>query len=76
VDAPRSHHQWLPDRFDLESGSVTDDVLAALRAMGHDVRQSGRQGSAHSIWIDPSSGMAYGINDRRDSTSKATAAGK
>ena len=73
VDAPRSHHQWLPDRFDLEEGSATEDVLAKLRAMGHNVRQQGRQGSAHSIWIQPETGKVYGIADRRDATGKASA---
>ena len=72
VDAPRSHHQWLPDRFDLEEGSATEDVLAKLRALGHTVRQQGRQGSAHSIWIQPGTGAVFGIADRRDATSKAS----
>ena len=70
VDAPRSDHEWLPDRFNLEDGSAADEVLAKLRALGHVVRQSGRQGSAHSIWIGREG--AFGINDRRDSTSKAS----
>jgi gamma-glutamyltranspeptidase/glutathione hydrolase len=72
VDAPRSHHQWLPDRFDLEEGHASDDVLKALRAMGHNARQQGRQGAAHSIWIQPGTGLVFGIADRRDATSKAS----
>jgi hypothetical protein len=43
--------------------------------MGHDVRVSGRQGSAQSIWVDPKTGTAYGIADTRDATAKASAAG-
>jgi gamma-glutamyltranspeptidase/glutathione hydrolase len=74
VEASRSHHQWLPDRFDLEEGSASEDVLAKLRALGHTVRQQGRQGSAHSIWIQPGTGAVFGIADRRDATSKASAA--
>ncbi len=76
VDAARSDHEWLPDRISLEEGAVSDDVLAKLRALGHTVRQSGRQGSANSIWIQPGTGMAYGVNDRREATSKASAAGR
>ncbi|HEX5070856.1 MAG TPA: gamma-glutamyltransferase [Vicinamibacterales bacterium] len=76
VDAPRSHHQWLPDRFDLEADAVAEDVLAKLRAMGHTVRAQGRQGSAHSIWIQPGTGLVFGINDRREATSKASPGGR
>jgi gamma-glutamyltranspeptidase/glutathione hydrolase len=74
VDAPRSHHQWLPDRLDLEQGAVSDDVLAKLRAMGHNVRAQGSQGAAHSIWVQPGTGAIFGVNDKRESVSKASAA--
>ena len=72
IDAARSHHQWLPDRLTIETNGVTDDVLAALKTLGHNVQRQGRQGSAQSIWIDRSTGMAYGIADKRDSTAKAS----
>ena len=79
VDLPRMHHQWLPDRASLEPAGVTnevpkavgDDVLDALRAMGHTVvRGEERQGDAHSIWVAPD-GTPYGVNDRRTADSKA-----
>jgi len=71
VDAPRMHHQWLPDAITLEEGAVPQDVLDALQAMGHDVTLRGRQGDAHSILVDPATGVAYGANDRRSADSKA-----
>ncbi len=71
VDLARMHHQWLPDRATIEEGGVPDEVLTALRAMGHDVRTQGRQGDAHSIWIGPD-GIAYGANDKRTADSKAS----
>jgi gamma-glutamyltranspeptidase / glutathione hydrolase len=71
VDAPRMHHQWLPDRASIES--LDDATAATLRAMGHELRVGGRQGSAHSIWIDPKTGAAYGIEDRRSPDAKAAA---
>jgi gamma-glutamyltranspeptidase/glutathione hydrolase len=74
VEAPRSDHEWMPDRLNLEADAVSEDVLAKLRALGHTVRQSGRQGSANSIWIQPATGMVYGVNDKREATSKASAA--
>ena len=72
VDAPRMHHQWLPDRVWLEGGALTIAELAELEAMGHDARQGGEQGDAHTIWVDPRTGKAYGVNDRRSADSKAS----
>jgi gamma-glutamyltranspeptidase/glutathione hydrolase len=71
VDAPRLHHQWLPDRATIEEDGITEEVAAQLRAMGHDVRVAGRQGDAHSIWIAPD-GTPYGVNDTRSPDSKAS----
>jgi len=72
VDAPRTHHQWMPDRASFESGALTIAETAALEALGHDVQQGGQQGDAHSIWIDPKTRIAYGINDTRSADSKAS----
>ncbi len=74
VDAARSHHQWLPDRLTIESEGISEAELAALVARGHTVNAQGRQGSAQSIWIHPTTGQAYGIADARDRTAKAAAA--
>jgi len=72
VAAPRMHHQWLPDRLSIEANGVSDDVLAALQAMGHDVRMGGTQGSAQTIWVHPNTGALYGIADRRSADAKAS----
>jgi gamma-glutamyltranspeptidase/glutathione hydrolase len=37
VDAPRFHHQWLPDTLEVEPGALTPAVIEALEAMGHKV---------------------------------------
>jgi gamma-glutamyltranspeptidase/glutathione hydrolase len=74
VDLARMHHQWLPDRVTLEDTAVPEEVLATLRAMGHEVRtlsRPSRQGDAHSIWVAPD-GMAYGVEDKRTPDSKAS----
>jgi gamma-glutamyltranspeptidase/glutathione hydrolase len=71
VDLPRMHHQWLPDRVSIEEGKVPDQVLADLRALGHEVRTQTRQGDAHSIWIAPD-GTPYGVHDTRTPDSKAS----
>jgi gamma-glutamyltranspeptidase/glutathione hydrolase len=72
VDAPRMHHQWLPDRLSIEENGVTPETLAALKALGHDVRMSGRQGSAQTIWVHPNTGAVYGVADMRSPDAKAS----
>jgi gamma-glutamyltranspeptidase len=74
VDAPRVHHQWLPDTTRIEAGGASEAVLAELRAKGERVGVGGRgQGDAHSIMYDSDSHTAYGANDRRTPDSKASA---
>jgi gamma-glutamyltranspeptidase / glutathione hydrolase len=74
VDAARMHHQWLPDEVSLERHMPdADSVAARLREMGHTVRVRGGQGDAHSIAVDPVTGVAYGANDKRSPDSKAAA---
>jgi gamma-glutamyltranspeptidase / glutathione hydrolase len=72
VDAPRMHHQWLPDEVFLERHTPDAETVATrLREMGHTVRVRGGQGDAHSIWVDSRTGIAYGANDKRSPDSKA-----
>ncbi|HET9986567.1 MAG TPA: gamma-glutamyltransferase [Longimicrobiales bacterium] len=66
VDAPRLHHQWLPDRVNVEQDGLPPATVAALKAMGYQVRLGGRQGTAHSILIDPVNGDRIGAADPRD----------
>ena len=71
VDAPRMHHQWLPDQITVEANGITPAVSAALQEMGHRVRVQGVQGYAHSIGIDPATRQRVGAPDRRDGDSSA-----
>ena len=53
VAAARFHHQWMPDRFQLEGFSDQyDSATDGLKKMGHKIVKSGPQGSAHSIFVD------------------------
>jgi gamma-glutamyltranspeptidase/glutathione hydrolase len=66
VDAPRMHHQWLPDRLRLESDLAgKTELKAALEKLGHTLDRPTRQGDAHTIWIDPKTGDLVGAADRR-----------
>ena len=75
VDAPRMHHQWLPDAVTLERAAATPAVIEKLRALGHTVNTGGAQGDANSIGVD-ASGTAWGAADKRSPDGKASAAGR
>jgi len=66
VNAPRIHHQWLPDRLRIEENGTSEATLEALRAMGHTADMGGQQGLAHSIMIDPRTGERLGAADPRN----------
>jgi gamma-glutamyltranspeptidase / glutathione hydrolase len=52
VDAPRVHHQWLPDRIVTED-RIPDELANGLRARGHEVVERGTIGHANCIEVDP-----------------------
>lgn len=59
---PRLHHQWQPDRLQVESG-FSPDALAVLRARGHELEFSAAMGSLQTVmWND---GLFYGFSDPR-----------
>ncbi|MCD7108714.1 gamma-glutamyltransferase [Rhizobium sp. DKSPLA3] len=37
IDAPRLHHQWMPDTVAIEPFALSADTLNVLQGMGHDV---------------------------------------
>jgi gamma-glutamyltranspeptidase / glutathione hydrolase len=69
VNAPRIHHQWLPDEIRIEEG-ISPDTTALLERLGHKVVQKSAMGAIQSIMIDPG-GILYGGADPRRSTSSA-----
>jgi gamma-glutamyltranspeptidase/glutathione hydrolase len=65
VDAPRLHHQWLPDRTDYEQTGLSPDTVKLLQAMGHTLKAITAQGVAEVIVVDPRDGTLQGGSDRR-----------
>jgi gamma-glutamyltranspeptidase/glutathione hydrolase len=49
VDAPRIHHQWMPDEIRFERGALPADVAARLRALGHKLTERDRLGHVSMI---------------------------
>jgi gamma-glutamyltranspeptidase/glutathione hydrolase len=70
VQAPRLHHQWMPDQTYVEPG-FAPAVLADLQARGHTLVPSAPYGSANSIAVTRQ--VDIGAADSR--TRGATAAG-
>lgn len=68
INAPRFHHQWLPDRILMEE-FVSPGVEQALRARGHETRRRGHIGLVNAIGIDPRTGERLGAADPRDTGS-------
>ena len=71
VNAPRVHHQWLPDRIRIEADGATSEAVMRLEEMGHTVQMGGQQGSANSGGIDPDTGERVGAPDPRSPDSGA-----
>jgi gamma-glutamyltranspeptidase/glutathione hydrolase len=71
VDAPRFHHQYMPDVLYLEPG-FSADTIAALRAMGYTVTLSrGHWSDGECIAVDPATGDLLGGQDHRNHVGKA-----
>ncbi len=51
VDAPRIHHQWLPDQVFYETRGVSADSLKILREMGYQMTEQSPWGAAELILI-------------------------
>ncbi len=70
VDAPRFHHQWLPDQIQHERGSFSANVSQELHQLGHVLREVGVQGAAQVIVVNRAGTLDAGA-DRRASDSAA-----
>jgi gamma-glutamyltranspeptidase/glutathione hydrolase len=51
VDAPRFHHQWLPDEIYVETRGFSPDTKAKLEAMGYKVTEQGQWGAVAAIAV-------------------------
>jgi gamma-glutamyltranspeptidase/glutathione hydrolase len=73
VDAPRFHHQWLPDVVAFERNSLSPDTAAILRAYGHKLEERDNViiSDAETVAIDPRTGLRLGASDFRKPDSQA-----
>ncbi len=68
VDAPRIHHQWLPDEIVYEPYGMSADTFRALEDRGHKITDRPRyMGDAQGIMIEEKTGVRLGASDPRGS---------
>jgi gamma-glutamyltranspeptidase / glutathione hydrolase len=65
INAPRFHHQWLPDHLLLET-EFSPPFEKALNARGHATKRKGYIGLVNAVAIDAQSGDRLGAADPRD----------
>jgi gamma-glutamyltranspeptidase/glutathione hydrolase len=66
VKYPHYHHQYLPDEVEYEQGALNDGEIAALQAMGHKLKLSGRQwGNMQVVTWDFATGKVEAASDPR-----------
>lgn len=69
VARPRLHHQYRPDRLDVEPGVFRPDWLASLEARGHRIQPAARPwGNMQMVLVDRASGQSQVANDPRGRT--------
>lgn len=64
VNAPRFHHQWLPDVIQHESNCLSLETKSQLESMGHTFKTRGSIGRVEAILVNDKS-MLEGAADNR-----------
>jgi gamma-glutamyltranspeptidase / glutathione hydrolase len=65
INAPRFHHQWMPDRILMEQ-QFPASLEQGLNAIGHATKRRGHIGLVNAIGIDSKTGERLGAADPRD----------
>jgi gamma-glutamyltranspeptidase/glutathione hydrolase len=66
VRAPRYHHQWWPDRVEVEPDGFSAEWRAALEAKGHQLQSTTRQwGNLQLVFKSKQTGAAQAASDPR-----------
>jgi gamma-glutamyltranspeptidase/glutathione hydrolase len=68
INAPRFHHQWMPDTILMEQ-NFSETMERALQARGFTTKRRGHIGLVNAIGVDPKTGERQGAADPRDNGS-------
>ena len=68
VDAPRFHHQWLPDEITFEPNSFAKDVINQLKGKGYFINEKNKEiiGEVDAILVLPNGKLEGGADKRGD----------
>jgi gamma-glutamyltranspeptidase/glutathione hydrolase len=66
VNAPRFHHQWLPDSISMEKVGFSPDTIKMLSNRGHKLDFTGYWSDGECIAIDQKTGERLGGTDARN----------
>jgi len=68
VNAPRIHHQWIPDLIYYEPRALPTDVRRALKALGHTIATRERIGNINAISVDAQGNWLGAADPRKGGT--------
>ncbi len=66
VSSPRFHHQWKPDRIDVEEGAIQEDIRKSLEKDGYTFHKRGSIGRMENIIVLPNGKLQTGADPRGD----------
>ena len=69
VCKPKFHHQWLPDKLDLEKG-FPDDTRKALEGMGYKIVERNGIGRTEVIKVLPNKKFEAVADNRGDDSAE------
>jgi len=65
VNAPRFHHQWMPDTLRVEDVGLSPDTIEILESRGHKIEASPAWSDGECVSVDPKTGERMGASDPR-----------
>jgi gamma-glutamyltranspeptidase/glutathione hydrolase len=62
----RFHHQYLPDRVDIEPNSLSAEVVGKLKAMGYEINDKDTWGNMNVVTWDKTTNVKAAASDPRN----------